>query len=183
MANGHSDIRIGIFVDNSNIYLNGGSGMRYDVLREFACRDGAEAIRLNTYVSYDAERAEKDSEFESRSEHRVGNASHWINRFDSYWMESNEHHAQTGLSLKNTCICSSQVRRRPRAPHLDFYTIYGIMKMHEKIIFIPLDSHSFCTDRCEGRYDISSSVYARTCGHGSYFCTFDYSCNSFYLDL
>lgn len=34
--------------------------MHYDILREFACRDGAEAIRLNAYVSFDVERARDD---------------------------------------------------------------------------------------------------------------------------
>jgi hypothetical protein len=37
--------------------------MRYDVLREFACRDGSELMRLNAYVSYDAERAKTDSAY------------------------------------------------------------------------------------------------------------------------
>jgi hypothetical protein len=32
-------------------------------LREFACRDGAEAVRLNVYVAYDEERAAKDSKY------------------------------------------------------------------------------------------------------------------------
>lgn len=52
--------RVGVYVDVSNMYLNGGQRMRYEVLREFACRDDAEPVRLNAYVSYDAERAGKD---------------------------------------------------------------------------------------------------------------------------
>jgi hypothetical protein len=35
--------------------------MRYDVLREFATRDGAEAVRMNLYLSFDEERAAEDS--------------------------------------------------------------------------------------------------------------------------
>jgi len=42
--------------------------MRYDILREFACRDGSEPIRLNAYVSYDAERAKKDINFKLKTE-------------------------------------------------------------------------------------------------------------------
>ena len=38
--------------------------MRYDVLREFACRDGAEPARLNAYVSFDADRARADPVYE-----------------------------------------------------------------------------------------------------------------------
>lgn len=52
--------RVGLYVDVANLAMNGGYGMRYDVLREFACRDSAEPMRLNAYVSFDAERAEFD---------------------------------------------------------------------------------------------------------------------------
>jgi len=52
--------RVGVYVDVANLAMNGGYGMRYDVLREFACRDSAEPTRLNAYVSFDAERAEFD---------------------------------------------------------------------------------------------------------------------------
>lgn len=52
--------RVGVYVDVANLAMNGGYGMRYDVLREFACRDNAEPVRLNAYVSFDADRAEHD---------------------------------------------------------------------------------------------------------------------------
>ena len=52
--------RVGLYVDVANLAMNGGYGMRYDVLREFACRDSAEPIRLNAYVSFDGERADVD---------------------------------------------------------------------------------------------------------------------------
>jgi uncharacterized LabA/DUF88 family protein len=55
--------KVGVYVDVSNIYLNGGQRMQYDVLREFACRDEAELVRLNAYVSYDRERAERDEAY------------------------------------------------------------------------------------------------------------------------
>jgi len=55
--------KVGIYVDVSNIYLNGGRRMQYDVLREFACRDHAELVRMNAYVSYDRERAERDENY------------------------------------------------------------------------------------------------------------------------
>jgi uncharacterized LabA/DUF88 family protein len=58
-----SNIKIGVFVDVAYMYRNGGRGLRYDVLREFAGRDGGELIRLNAYVSYDAERADTDDEY------------------------------------------------------------------------------------------------------------------------
>ncbi|PID56169.1 NYN domain-containing protein [candidate division KSB3 bacterium] len=52
--------RVGLYVDVANLAMNGGYGMRYDVLREFACRDNAEPIRLNAYVSFDGDRSEVD---------------------------------------------------------------------------------------------------------------------------
>ena len=60
MSTYKSNAKIGVYVDVANINRNGGYGMHYDVLREFACRDGAEAIRLNAYVSFDVERARED---------------------------------------------------------------------------------------------------------------------------
>ena len=58
-----SSSKVGVYIDAENMRLNGGFGMQYDVLREFACRDGAEAVRLNVYVAYDEERAAKDSKY------------------------------------------------------------------------------------------------------------------------
>lgn len=56
----NEQVRVGVYVDVANIARNGGYGMQYDVLREFACRGGALPIRLNAYVAYDAERAKED---------------------------------------------------------------------------------------------------------------------------
>ncbi|MEN8807496.1 MAG: hypothetical protein ABF291_08465 [Desulfobacterales bacterium] len=58
-----SSSKVGVYIDAENMRLNGGFGMQYDVLREFTCRDGAEAVRLNVYVAYDEERAAKDSKY------------------------------------------------------------------------------------------------------------------------
>lgn len=57
--------KVGVYVDVSNMYRNGGQKMRYDVLREFACRGDAEPVRLNAYVSYDARRAAKDTDYQT----------------------------------------------------------------------------------------------------------------------
>lgn len=59
--------RVGVYVDVANINRNGGFGMGYEVLREFACRDQAEAMRLNAYVSYDAEKARRESYYRNRT--------------------------------------------------------------------------------------------------------------------
>lgn len=47
--------------------MNGGHGMRYDVLRELACRNGGDPQRLNAYMAYDEERAEKDAPYRSKN--------------------------------------------------------------------------------------------------------------------
>lgn len=65
-ANGitnHSPLKVGVFVDVAYMYRNGGRGLRYDVLREFAGRDDGELLRLNAYVSFDVERADEDDEY------------------------------------------------------------------------------------------------------------------------
>ena len=54
-------------MDVANIARNGGYGMRFDILRDFACRDYGEPMRLNAYVAYDAERAKTDNEYKYRT--------------------------------------------------------------------------------------------------------------------
>src|SRR5437762_2832449 len=39
MASQSSPLRVGVYVDVENISRNGGRGLRYDTLREYACRD------------------------------------------------------------------------------------------------------------------------------------------------
>jgi uncharacterized LabA/DUF88 family protein len=56
-------IKVGVYVDATYAYKNGGSKMQYGILRQFATRDGSEIIRLNAYVSFDAERGKKDLYF------------------------------------------------------------------------------------------------------------------------
>ncbi|MCS7060719.1 MAG: NYN domain-containing protein [Anaerolineae bacterium] len=63
MASTRQGLRVGVYVDVANLARNGGYGMRYDVLRDFACRGGAEPVRLNAYVTYDAERAASDEAY------------------------------------------------------------------------------------------------------------------------
>lgn len=63
MAWRQSFSKVGVYVDAANIYRNGGSRMQYDILREFACRDQGEPVRLNTYVTHDIERAQWDADY------------------------------------------------------------------------------------------------------------------------
>lgn len=66
-------MNIGVYVDVANLAMNGGFGMRYEVLRAFACRGGGEAVRLNAYVSFDPERGQVDGEYRTK-QHRFHSA-------------------------------------------------------------------------------------------------------------
>jgi uncharacterized LabA/DUF88 family protein len=68
MKSNQSTTKVGVFVDSANMYRNGGVRMQYDVLREFACRDSGEAMRMNAYVSYDARRAKTDYDYRKKAE-------------------------------------------------------------------------------------------------------------------
>jgi uncharacterized LabA/DUF88 family protein len=54
-------LRVGVYVDAENLSRNGGERMQYRVLRNIACREGGQAIRLNTYIAFDERRATDDS--------------------------------------------------------------------------------------------------------------------------
>jgi uncharacterized LabA/DUF88 family protein len=57
------DTKVGVYVDVENMARNGGYGMRYDILREFAARGGADPVRLNAYVAFDYGRAQTDPQY------------------------------------------------------------------------------------------------------------------------
>jgi uncharacterized LabA/DUF88 family protein/cold shock CspA family protein len=59
--------RVGIYVDAVNVTMNGGFGLRYDILRMFACRGGGVASRLNVYLCYDADRLKEDHDYRKKT--------------------------------------------------------------------------------------------------------------------
>ena len=61
-------LKAAVYVDSENLKFNGGFGMRYEKLRAFGCRGGAEPIRLNSYLAYDERRAEKDGNYRNGQE-------------------------------------------------------------------------------------------------------------------
>ncbi len=77
--------RVGIYVDAANIMLNGGNHMQYSVLRDFACRDGAEPVFMTAYVVYDRERARYDATYRSKAD-----AFHAMLRDQGYKIEIKE---------------------------------------------------------------------------------------------
>lgn len=62
-----NDGRIGIYVDAVNVTLNGGYGLRYDVLRKFATRCGGVSARLNAYLSYDDDRLQHEHDYRQKT--------------------------------------------------------------------------------------------------------------------
>ncbi len=60
-------LRVGVYIDIENVSRNGGRGMRFDVLREWSCRERGSALRLNAYLAYDDERARGDAEYRDRA--------------------------------------------------------------------------------------------------------------------
>src|SRR3954468_21247453 len=55
-----SGLRAGVYVDVENTTRNGARGFRSHPPRASPCRDGPDALRLNAYLAYDAERARHD---------------------------------------------------------------------------------------------------------------------------
>lgn len=104
MSNSTSPARVGIYVDGSYLSLNGGHGMRYDVLRELASRDGASPNRLNVYVTYDEERARDDGAYRRGQEsfHSVlRDFGYKVNRKRVRWStdESGNRYGRAGVDL------------------------------------------------------------------------------------
>jgi hypothetical protein len=73
-----SSFKVGVYIDVANIYNNGGQRMQYDVLREFACRDMAEPVRLNAYVTYDSYRADRDEDYRKGSANFILPCATWV---------------------------------------------------------------------------------------------------------
>ena len=59
--------KTGIYVDAVNVTMNGGYGLRYDILRSFACRDESIPQRMNVYLAYDEKRAKDDSNYKDKT--------------------------------------------------------------------------------------------------------------------
>lgn len=60
--------KTGIYVDAINVTMNGGFGLRYDMLRKFACRDGSDPSRLNVYLAYDERRAQEEPSYKKKTD-------------------------------------------------------------------------------------------------------------------
>ncbi|MFW6347052.1 MAG: NYN domain-containing protein, partial [Cyclonatronaceae bacterium] len=59
--------KVGIYIDAVDITMNGGFGLRYDILRKFATRDGCMAARMNVYLAYDKTRMAEDENYKQKT--------------------------------------------------------------------------------------------------------------------
>jgi uncharacterized LabA/DUF88 family protein len=64
--NNHGFLKVGVFIDAANVYMNGGQKMRYDVLRHYAQAYGM-IQRLNAYMTFDEERSQTDRDYRDRA--------------------------------------------------------------------------------------------------------------------
>jgi hypothetical protein len=62
------ELRVGVYADVDGIARGGGYGLRYDVLREFAARNGSEPVRLNAYAGVDPRRMEEDPHYQQNTD-------------------------------------------------------------------------------------------------------------------
>ncbi|HKI45045.1 MAG TPA: NYN domain-containing protein [Balneolales bacterium] len=63
-----NEYSVGVFVDALDVTINGGFGLRYDILRRFACRDGVRPTRMNVYLPFDADRSRTDEAYRNKTE-------------------------------------------------------------------------------------------------------------------
>ncbi len=59
--------KVGIYIDAIDVTMNGGFGLRYDILRRFATRDGCMPSRMNVYLGYDTNRAKEDKNYRQKT--------------------------------------------------------------------------------------------------------------------
>ncbi len=59
--------KVGIYIDALDVTMNGGFGLRYDMLRKFATRDECFPSRMNVYMAYDEDRAKEDELYKSKT--------------------------------------------------------------------------------------------------------------------
>jgi len=61
-------LKAGIFLDIENLVINGGWGMRLDVIKELVEAQGTIILRANAYMAVDSNKERKDLEYREKSE-------------------------------------------------------------------------------------------------------------------
>lgn len=61
-------LKAGIFLDMENLRINGGWGMRLDVVRELVEAQGTTVLRANAYMAVDSERERWDVEYREKAQ-------------------------------------------------------------------------------------------------------------------
>jgi len=60
-------LKAGIFLDMENLNMNGGWGMRLDIIREIVEAQGTTVLRANTYMAVDTNRERRDLEYREKA--------------------------------------------------------------------------------------------------------------------
>ncbi|ARU59265.1 MAG: NYN domain-containing protein [Pseudomonadales bacterium] len=63
-------LKAGIFLDMENLNMNGGWGMRYEVIKELVEAQGTTVLRANAYVAVDTSREMRDYEYKEKAQNR-----------------------------------------------------------------------------------------------------------------
>lgn len=63
-------LKAGIFLDMENLNMNGGWGMRYDIIKELVEAQGTIVLRANAYVAVDSKKEKMDYEYREKAQSR-----------------------------------------------------------------------------------------------------------------
>lgn len=63
-------LKAGIFLDMENLNMNGGWGMRYEIIRELVEAQGTTVLRANAYVAVDMAREKRDYDYKEKAQSR-----------------------------------------------------------------------------------------------------------------
>lgn len=111
--------RVGVYVDAINVTMNGGYGLRYDILRAFACRNHGLAARLNVYFCLDHDRMKDDQDYRRKTQ-KFGELLH---DFEYKVIEKSRHFYIDPNSgekiIKSTVDMDMAVDMLVQADHLD----------------------------------------------------------------
>lgn len=61
-------LKAGIFLDMENLRINGGWGMRLEVIKELVAAQGTTILRANTYMAVDSTRERQDFEYREKAQ-------------------------------------------------------------------------------------------------------------------
>ncbi|MCH8568609.1 MAG: NYN domain-containing protein [Balneolales bacterium] len=142
--------KVGIYIDAIDVTMNGGFGLRYDILRKFATRDGCMSTRMNVYLGYDQTRSKEDQSYRQKTnrfcevlrdfEYKV------IERpIEQSFDSSGETPAKTPIEMEMACDMITQAQNMDRLILLTnqesfIYVINALQTMGKRVELIGFDN-------------------------------------------